>query len=324
MPSPRISIIINNFNYGRFLDKAIESALSQTKPAHEVILVDDGSTDNSLQVASFYADSIRIISKVNGGQASSFNAGFEAATGDWIWFLDADDMLMPDALENVQEFLHEGISKVHGKLSVIDEYGREMKRLVPSEMLADGDATPTLRTRGEYIWPPTSGNVFPRWLLEKCLPAPEAQFRLCVDLYVCNHAAVNGLIRATEKPLGYYRVHGKNNFTGHNLDGKRLKNQAMNIFATVFLFRQMFGEEHISFPYTRWNFETLVLAKRFADYSEMERFSHNELYKGWLETPEIKNLPPVLKTQMKAYWWYLRNMPAAAVEWLLGHRSARA
>lgn len=321
LPRIRISIIINNYNYGRFLDKAIESALAQTLPAHEVILVDDGSTDNSLEVAQRYANRISIISKGNGGQASTFNAGFEACTGDWIWFLDSDDVLMPDALEQVSALMTDDIAKVHGKLVVIDSEGKQTGKLAPTEALAEGDAMPSLRYQGGYVWPPTSGNVFPRWLLEKCMPVPEAQFMLCVDLYLCNHAAASGPIKATDKPVGYYRIHGKNNFTGYNLSGKRLHNQAMNLFATVFLFKQMFGRENLPFPYTRWNFETLLLAKRFSGYNEMDRFSYKELYQAWRETPQIRALPPIMKIQLNAYWWYLRNMPAGAIEWLLSRRA---
>src|SRR5437764_1069566 len=90
---PDVSVIINNYNYGRFLAEAIESALSQTLPATEVIVVDDGSTDNSPEVIGRYEGRIRSIMKSNGGQASALNAGFGASSGDVVIFLDADDVL---------------------------------------------------------------------------------------------------------------------------------------------------------------------------------------------------------------------------------------
>jgi glycosyltransferase involved in cell wall biosynthesis len=110
MDNPRITVIINNYNYGQFLRQAIDSVLNQSYPAHEVILVDDGSTDNSLEVALSFGDRIRFIPQKNNGQASTFNTGYYAATGDWIWFLDSDDMLTYDALEEVSRQIRKGVS----------------------------------------------------------------------------------------------------------------------------------------------------------------------------------------------------------------------
>jgi glycosyltransferase involved in cell wall biosynthesis len=70
---PLISVVINNYNYGRYLAQAIRSALAQTYSRQEVIVIDDGSTDNSLEVAAAFGDSTRVVAKANGGQASAFN-----------------------------------------------------------------------------------------------------------------------------------------------------------------------------------------------------------------------------------------------------------
>ena len=85
---PLVSIVINNYNYARFLPEAIESALAQTYPHKEIIVVDDGSTDDSRRVMESYGDRIKPIYKKNGGQASAMNLGYEAAKGDLIYFLD--------------------------------------------------------------------------------------------------------------------------------------------------------------------------------------------------------------------------------------------
>ena len=94
-PNPKVSILINNYNYGRFLAEAIDSALAQTYKNLEVIVVDDGSTDNSREIIASYSDRIVPVLKENGGQASAFNAGFERARSDWIAFLDSDDIFFP-------------------------------------------------------------------------------------------------------------------------------------------------------------------------------------------------------------------------------------
>src|SRR5437870_11095985 len=95
----RASIIITSYNYGRFLAEAIDSALAQTYPATEVIVVDDGSTDHSRELVLGYGDRIRAVLKENGGQASAFNAGFNVSRGDVLFFLDSDDLLLPSAVE---------------------------------------------------------------------------------------------------------------------------------------------------------------------------------------------------------------------------------
>ena len=87
---PLISIVIHNFNYGRFLAHCIDSALAQSYPHCEVIVVDDASTDGSRAVLERYADRVRIVYQAaNRGQGGAFNAGFRASRGSIVMFLDA-------------------------------------------------------------------------------------------------------------------------------------------------------------------------------------------------------------------------------------------
>src|SRR5215475_4449444 len=96
-----VSIIVNNYNYGRFLGEAIDSALAQTHTNTEVIVVDDGSTDNSREVIASYGGRIRSVLKSNGGQGSAFNAGVEASRGDVICMLDSDDFLAASKVSQI-------------------------------------------------------------------------------------------------------------------------------------------------------------------------------------------------------------------------------
>ena len=92
---PLVSVIINNFNYGRFLSECIKSALDQTYHSVEVVVVDDGSTDNSRNVIHDFAGKVIPVLKANGGQASAFNAGFASSRGGVVCFLDSDDFFAP-------------------------------------------------------------------------------------------------------------------------------------------------------------------------------------------------------------------------------------
>lgn len=101
--SPRISIVIASYNYGRFLGEAIESALSQTLPPIEVVVVDDGSTDDSREVARRYP--VRLIEQGNAGVSAARNRGAREAKGDFLVFLDADDILEPEYLARAWDAL---------------------------------------------------------------------------------------------------------------------------------------------------------------------------------------------------------------------------
>jgi glycosyltransferase involved in cell wall biosynthesis len=98
--TPLVSVIIPCHNYGRLLGDAIDSALVQTYTSVEVIVVDDGSTDETAAVASSYSDRVLLVRQQNGGPGSARNAGARASRGDYVVFLDADDSLAPTYIED--------------------------------------------------------------------------------------------------------------------------------------------------------------------------------------------------------------------------------
>lgn len=95
----RVSVIIPTYNYARFVTEAIDSALSQTLAPHEVIVVDDGSTDDTRDRVARYGDRVRYIFQENRGLSAARNAGLAAATGDALALLDSDDAFHPRKLE---------------------------------------------------------------------------------------------------------------------------------------------------------------------------------------------------------------------------------
>jgi glycosyltransferase involved in cell wall biosynthesis len=99
-----VSILIPCYNAEKWLQETIESALSQTWPNKEIIIVDDGSTDNSLQVAKQYESNlVKVISQENKGAPAARNMALQYACGDYIQWLDADDILAPDKIEKQME-----------------------------------------------------------------------------------------------------------------------------------------------------------------------------------------------------------------------------
>ena len=208
-----VSIAINNFNYGRFVGDAIESALAQRYPHVEVIVVDDGSTDDSHRVIERYRDRVVTLFKENGGMASTHNAAFERAGGDVVIFLDADDTLLPSAAEHAARGATAGVSKVHWPMWVIDAEGRR-SHVEPDEALPEGDLRELVLERGPYSHRVAhmSGNAWSRGFLETALPMPEETFRTGTDSYLSTLAPLEGAVRAVREPQAQYRIHGRNDW----------------------------------------------------------------------------------------------------------------
>jgi glycosyltransferase involved in cell wall biosynthesis len=95
----KVSVIIPNYNYARFVGEAIESVISQTYPNIEIIVVNNGSTDNSLEILKEFGDRIYLVNQKNLGQSGARKSGLSKATGDFIAFLDADDIWEPQKIE---------------------------------------------------------------------------------------------------------------------------------------------------------------------------------------------------------------------------------
>jgi glycosyltransferase involved in cell wall biosynthesis len=210
-----VSLVVNNYNYARFLGAAIDSALAQTHPRTEVIVVDDGSTDSSREVIAGYGDRVIPVFKENGGQASAFNTGFGVSRGEVIVFLDADDKLLPTAAEAaLRHFEGGGVGKVHWPLWVTDEDGRRTGAVLPGRPLAEGDLREAVIRDGpdSQQGVPTSGNAWSRDLLARLLPAPEPEYRQGADGYLLTLAPLYGVTRRVDEPQGCYRVHGGNQY----------------------------------------------------------------------------------------------------------------
>jgi glycosyltransferase involved in cell wall biosynthesis len=207
---PQVSVVIPTYNYGHYIEEAIDSVLSQDFPAGrmEVLVIDDGSTDDTAERVKKYASRIQYFRKANGGQASAFDFGFARARGEIISLLDADDYWFPDKLRSVVEEFekHPEVGMVYHPLRACDVQTGEFKEypftpisgFVPSNiknvLLYDGVMT-------------TSS--FRRSVLEQLLPIP-AELNNAPDVYMGSLAMFLAAVVAIDRPLGVYRIHGTN------------------------------------------------------------------------------------------------------------------
>lgn len=246
---PLVSIVINNYNYGCFLKEALDSALNQTYIQTEVIIVDDGSTDNSQEIITSYGNQIISVLKENGGQASAINAGFAIVRGEIVIFLDADDVLLLDIAQRVVAAFQasSGLVKVQYRLQVTNALGVGAAEVFPdSKYMPNGDLRQHILKFHRYTWPPTSGNAFLTSALHQILPIPEALYRVSADEYLNNLSVMFGSIVSFNEVGALYRVHGKNNYYQDRrlIDLDRLRqillrtaeicNQQRDIFNTVY------------------------------------------------------------------------------------------
>jgi glycosyltransferase involved in cell wall biosynthesis len=208
----RVSVIVVNYNYARFLAQAVDSVLAQTYPHVDVTVVDDGSTDGSRDLVASYGDAVRPLFKPNGGMASAVNAAVAAATGDIVMILDADDFLRPEAVARVVEAWRPGCSKVQYRLSLVDASGSRFGVDPPEHVdLPTGDVVPRIALTGIYPTPVTAGNAYDRKVLERVLPIPESgTFRNSADGYLNPVVPFYGDVVSVAGELACYRIHGDN------------------------------------------------------------------------------------------------------------------
>ena len=219
-----VSIIVNNYNYERFLSKAINSALAQTYPSVEVIVVDDGSMDGSREMISSYGDRIIPIFQPNGKQGAAFNNGFSHSKGDIIIFLDADDYLYPNAVEKIVAAWHPDAAKAHYRLSVVDSSGHTKGFSLPQgeQPLDSNLSRDKILSVGAYNSVPTSGNALGRRAMEQIFPIPD-KFNTTSDDYLSVLIPLYGEVVAIEEALGAYRIHDSNQWALVELDSSRFR-----------------------------------------------------------------------------------------------------
>lgn len=205
----KASICIENYNYGAYLGDAIESALAQDYDNFEVVVIDDGSTDDSPEVIRRYGNRVKSFFKPNGGLASAFNAGVKCSDGDLVFFLDSDDTADRDRLSKVVEQFERNADAqwVFHQLRRVERDGRTLLGQEPVPEIKRYD----LRNRN-FDFPPlsTSGLSFRRSFASQLFPIPEAPKCLISDNYLKFAAVLLAPGIYMGGALGSLRIHGQN------------------------------------------------------------------------------------------------------------------
>lgn len=225
----RMSIVVLNYNYARFLRESVDSALGQSHPDVEVVVVDDGSGDDSAAAISDYGDRVTAVLKPNGGQGSAMNAGFAASSGQVVLFLDADDFLAGDVASQLAETFtaRPDTAWVMFRLAMVDGASRPLGRIRPQRLgvMPDGDLRAHVARFRCFHWQPTSGNAFARWALAEVLPMPEQDYRISADAYLASVVPLCGPVRSLDIVGGSYRLHGDNAFSAGAVDARYFRDQ---------------------------------------------------------------------------------------------------
>lgn len=205
---PSVDAVIVNYNYARFLADAVDSVLAQSHPFGQVIVVDDGSTDASMEVLARYGDRIRVVNIPNGGQIGASLAGLDHVTAEYAYFLDADDFAGPELCAALRDACAERPVKVQFMLAGVDEQGHPLESVFPA--FPPGYSSEAMRQDnqrlGFYVCPPTSGNVYRADTL-RGLPLASLAQRDSTDGTPALVMPYLGTVTTLAKVLACYRVH---------------------------------------------------------------------------------------------------------------------
>jgi len=212
MRAPFVSILIPAFNAERWIRDTLHSALGQTWEGKEIIVVDDGSSDGTYQIARrFESDSVRVFRQAKQGAAGARNTAFSLSKGDYIQWLDADDLLAPDKIARQIEVLKE----CNGSRTLLSsEWGRflyrhERAKFVPTALWCDLSPCEWLvRRMGQNLYMQTSTWLVSRELTEAAGPWDTTLLSDDDQEYFCRVLLASDGVRFVPEAKVYYRLSG--------------------------------------------------------------------------------------------------------------------
>lgn len=215
-----ITVVILNYNYQNYLDECIQSVISQTLAPYLIIVVDDGSTDNSKKIIDNYSEQVIGIYKENGGMISAANEAFKYLDSEYVLFLDADDYLMENCIHEASKFIKEKPALVHYYLQMVNDNKKNLSTFPNKDIykLASGNLINKILKSGTYIKSSTSGNIYSRKALSNLMPIVDYKYstensyhnQFPLDAYLTNKIIYYGKVISIDKSLAFYRQHGSN------------------------------------------------------------------------------------------------------------------
>jgi glycosyltransferase involved in cell wall biosynthesis len=203
--SPSVSVVIPCYNGARFLREALDSVRAQTHPPLEILVIDDGSTDDSAMIAESSGPPVRVIRQANQGESVARNRGIDEAQGEWIAFLDADDLWTTSRLSRVLAAAEPATCAVVNNIHFFGRDNYDAPRWVDSpDVMSSVEFVCDLHAfvPSTLIIRSTIGARFPEWTQH----AEDYVFTL--DVLAC------GPVSFVDEPLTHYRLHSSNQ-SGH-------------------------------------------------------------------------------------------------------------
>jgi teichuronic acid biosynthesis glycosyltransferase TuaG len=205
--NPTVSIIIPAYNASEYIQETISSVLNQSFQDFEVIVIDDGSTDGTVEIVEKFHDRIQLIRRSNGGAAKARNAGIEAARGEWLAFIDSDDIWLPEKLDRQLERASSEIHMIYTdriNIGALDGLPKIQSLIQP---LYEGDIFVELLLKGNFI---TTSSVLLR--TETCRGSGgflEADSFTAEDWDLWLRISALHKVCVCKEPLVQYRLHAK-------------------------------------------------------------------------------------------------------------------
>jgi len=232
MAKPFVSVLIDTYNHERFIEEAIVSVLEQDFPAadREIIVVDDGSSDQTPEIVRTFEPQVRLLRKINGGQGSAFNVGIPECRGEVVSFLDGDDWWVRKKLSCVIP-VFAGDPEIgmvgHGTITVLPD-GKEH-----TEILTEGHRFSLETVGGARMFRSRKSFLGTRSTirtsnLRKLLPVPET-IRIEADEFVFTMAAALGEVEILPEALFFYRLHNANLYSQHGFNKNNVRRKQQSI-----------------------------------------------------------------------------------------------
>jgi glycosyltransferase involved in cell wall biosynthesis len=328
-----VSIIVVNYNYGRFLTAAIESALRQNHPLHEVIVVDDCSTDNSRVVIAEYGDRIRsVLQEKNAGQIIAMNRAWPLARYPILIFLDADDILFPNAAGAIAGVWTKNTVKVQFPLETIGEAGEHLWHVSPRypKNLDSATIRVTLLNSGQSPSSPGSGNAYARSLLQSL--SADGGFEVenvrqhHMDAILECNAPFYGEVVTIHQPLACRRIHRSNLYAVNTLNAAHFANMLQAFILKVDYFATRCQRWGISFnpvaacDRSPWVLDCQLVRIKLSPANNQSRASISYLLYQGLKA-YVWDKGPILARIVRALWFVSVTVsPRRLARWLIALR----